>query len=89
LRNIINSLIPGVQQYDEITDEGLALIDKEGNRQIIKADTIIYAVGVKSDKSLAEELEGKVPALYRIGDCLEPRDIEAAIDEGARVGSEV
>lgn len=83
------TLMPGVQNYEEITDEGLTLIDKEGNTQTIKADTIVYAIGVKANKTLAEELEGKVPALYSIGDCVEPRDIMAAIDEGARVGCRV
>jgi 2,4-dienoyl-CoA reductase (NADPH2) len=83
------TLMPGVQKYEEITDEGLTLIDKEGNRQTIKADTIVYAIGMKANKALAEELEGKVPALYSIGDCVEPRDIMAAVDEGARVGCRV
>jgi NADPH-dependent 2,4-dienoyl-CoA reductase/sulfur reductase-like enzyme len=83
------ALIPGVQKYEEITDEGLTLIDKEGNKQTIKADTIVYAVGVKANKGLAGQLEGKVPALYTVGDCVEPRDIMAAVDEGALAGSQV
>lgn len=83
------TLIPGVQKYEEITVEGLAFIDHEGNKQMIKADTIVYAVGAKENKSLAEELQDKVPALYSIGDCVEARDIMAAVDEGARAGCEV
>jgi 2,4-dienoyl-CoA reductase (NADPH2) len=83
------TLMPGVQSYEEITDEGMTLIDKDGNKQTLKADTIVLAVGAKGNKSLAEKLEGKVPALYLVGDCIEPRDIMAAIDEGARVGCEV
>jgi len=83
------TLMPGVKKYEAITDEGLILVDGEGKKQTIRADTIVYAVGAKANKGLAEELEGKIPALYSIGDCVEPRDIMAAIDEGARVGCEI
>ena len=83
------NLIPGVQKYEEISKEGLKLIDKDGNSQTIKADTVVYAVGVKANKELAGQLQGKVPALFSVGDCVEPRDIMAAIEEGCRVACEV
>jgi pyruvate/2-oxoglutarate dehydrogenase complex dihydrolipoamide dehydrogenase (E3) component len=83
------TLMPGVQKYEEITDKGVTLIDQEGKKQSIKADTIVYAVGVKANRELDGALKGKVPALYSVGDCFEPRDIMAAVDEGARVGCEV
>ncbi|MBU2499039.1 MAG: FAD-dependent oxidoreductase [Proteobacteria bacterium] len=83
------TLITGVQKYEEISKEGLTLIDQEGNRQTIQGETIVYAIGVKANKGLDEALKGKAPALHAIGDCVEPRDIMAAIDEGARVGCEV
>lgn len=82
-------LITGVQKYEEITDEGLTLIDPDGEKQTIKGETIVYAVGVKANGSLDLSLKGKALNLYSIGDCVEPRDIMAAIDEGARVGCEV
>ncbi len=83
------TLIPGVQKYEEITDAGLTFTNHEGKKQTIKADTIVYAVGVKANKDLEDALKEKGPAVYWIGDCFEPRDIMAAIDEGARVGCEV
>jgi NADH dehydrogenase FAD-containing subunit len=83
------NLITGVKKYEDITKEGLTLIDGDGNKQVIKADTIVFAVGMKADKKLAKELEGKVPVLYEIGDCIRPREITDAIDEGARAGCEV
>ena len=82
-------LIPGVQKYEAITEEGLELIDKDGKKQLIKADTVVYAVGVKANKTLGEQLKDKVPALYPVGDCVEPRDIYPAIDEGYRIGCKV
>jgi len=82
-------LIPGVQRYEEIGEEGLTLIDQEGNKRTIKADTTVYAVGVKANKGLDEVAKGKAAAVYSIGDCVDPRDIMAAIDEGASVGCKV
>jgi len=83
------SLITGVQKYEEITDKGLALITSEGKRVTLEADTIVYAVGAKANRGLTERLLGKVPTLYSIGDCVEPRDIMEAIDEGARIGCKI
>ncbi|MBU2499329.1 MAG: FAD-dependent oxidoreductase [Proteobacteria bacterium] len=83
------TLMTGVKRFEEITREGLKLIDKDGKQRTIKADTIVYGVGMKAEKRLAGELEGKVPELYTIGDCIRPREILEAVDEGARVGCEV
>ncbi len=82
-------LLPGVKSYEEITDEGLVLIDSGGKRQTLEADTIVLAAGSRGNIGLSEGLKGKVPALYAIGDCVEPRDIMEAIAEGARVGAEL
>ncbi|MFH1122124.1 MAG: FAD-dependent oxidoreductase, partial [Pseudomonadota bacterium] len=83
------TLMTDVQKFEGVTKEGLKLIDKEGNRQTIKADTIVFGVGMKAVKKLVLELEGKVPELYTVGDCIRPREIIEAVDEGARVGCEV
>lgn len=83
------SLLPGVQKYEEITDAGLVLIDRDGQKRTIEADTIVIAAGAKGNIELAKQLEGKISSLYVIGDCAEPRDIMEAIDEGFRVGCEV
>jgi pyruvate/2-oxoglutarate dehydrogenase complex dihydrolipoamide dehydrogenase (E3) component len=78
-----------VRKYEEITPEGLILIDKEGTRRTIKADKVVHGVGMQADKKLADELEGKVRALYRIGDCIRPREITDAVDDGTRLGCEI
>ena len=82
-------LLPGVQKYEAITDKGLVLIDSEGKRQTIEADTIVIAAGSKGNIGLYEKLKGTVPELHAIGDCKEPRDIMEAISEGAKVGTEL
>ena len=67
----------------EITKQGIA-IRKNGESQVLKADTIL-AVGRRSERGLVDALEGKLPAVYAIGDCVEPRKILDAIWEAYRI----
>jgi len=83
------AMLPGVKTYEQITDRSVVLIDKEWKRQTIEADTIVIAAGARANIGLAKELEGTVPALFAIGDCVEPRNIMEAIAEGAKVGAEL
>ncbi len=46
------TLISGVKDYVEITDRGLTLINKEGERQTLEADTIIPALPLQPDLAL-------------------------------------
>lgn len=71
-------------RYDEITDKGLIITTKDGKRQIIEADTIISAIPSLPDTGLLKLLEGKVPEIYTIGDCREPRLILDAVADGLR-----
>jgi 2,4-dienoyl-CoA reductase (NADPH2) len=71
--------------YEAITDKGLVILTKEGNRQTIEADTIVPAMPPVSNAELRKRLEDKVPEIYSVGDCKEPRLILDAIADGARV----
>ncbi len=84
----------GVQMFSKVsheerTDEGLNIIDGEGKHVTLEADSIVCACGTKPDNELFRELEGKVPELYAIGDCVQPRKILDAIHEGAAVGQKI
>lgn len=70
---------------EEITNKGVT-VTKEGKRQNLEADTIVLATGMTANRELVEQLRGKVPEIYAIGDCVEPRRIPEAIADGARVG---
>jgi hypothetical protein len=63
--------------------------NREGKRELLllKADTIIIAIGSVSDNILYQELKRLVPKLQLIGDGLEPRNSLAAIHEGFKVGN--
>jgi NADPH-dependent 2,4-dienoyl-CoA reductase/sulfur reductase-like enzyme len=52
-------------------------------------DTVVLAAGNVSLDRLYFDLKGKVPELYRIGDCLAPRKTDMAIVEGHRVGRRI
>jgi len=72
-------------KYERLTDEGLAVTNRDGQREVIPADTVVLAAGSIPRADLLSALEGRVPRVYRIGDCLEARGIKDAIHEGARV----
>jgi len=55
---------------------------KNGERLTLPADSVVLAVGSKPNKSLAEAIKEKIPEIYEIGDCVEPRKALQAIHEG-------
>ena len=70
--------------------KGYALVeDTSGTRKIEGFDTIVLAVGSKSDDSVAKDLEGKVPALHVIGDAFGPRETLEAVYEAEEVALKI
>jgi len=70
--------------------KGYALVeDTSGTRKIEGFDTIVLAVGSKSDDSVAKNLEGKVPALHVIGDASKPRETLEAVYEAEEVALKI
>jgi len=71
-------------EVSEVTDKGLIVTDRrKGERKLIEADWVILAMGNKPANELADALQEKVPRLYMVGDCQQPRTIMAAVYEGA------
>ena len=52
-------------------------------------DSIVTAMGNDADDALYFALKGKVPELYRVGDCVAPRKVDMAIHEGYMAGKRV
>jgi 2,4-dienoyl-CoA reductase (NADPH2) len=72
----------------EITYYGVRA--KRGEESLFfEADSVVLAVGLKPDRELAQQLEGKVPELKVVGDCVEPKRILEATESGFRAGMEV
>jgi 2,4-dienoyl-CoA reductase (NADPH2) len=82
------TMIPQVKSI-KITDEGLILTTREGKRQTIEADSIIPISPMAPNIGWLKSLEGKVPEIYTIGDCKEPRLIVDAIADGWQIARRI
>jgi len=60
----------------------------EGEREL-PADVVVLGTYERPSQELYMSLKGRVPHLFRIGDCVAPRRIEQAILEGRQVGEQV
>ena len=69
-------------KVDEITDDGIVLIDKNWNKTQLKADTVVLPLRLKPSDDLAQELTGKVKEVCTIGGAKSPGRICDAISEG-------
>jgi 2,4-dienoyl-CoA reductase (NADPH2) len=73
----------------EVIDDGLIITTKDGEKRILRADSIIPTSPLKPDTALFESLEGKAPEVYAIGDCREPRMIVDAIADGWKIANAI
>jgi len=76
-------IMSGVR-YEEVTSKGLIITDREGNRQLLEADTILTALPLKPNVDFVKSLEGSAPEVYNIGDCREPNLIIDAVADGMK-----
>jgi len=68
----------------EITRVGVLITTKDGRRQTIEADTVVFANGIEPNPGLFRAIESKVSPVYLAGDCKEIGFIKGAIADGAR-----
>jgi 2,4-dienoyl-CoA reductase (NADPH2) len=78
------TMMAGVK-YEEITDEGLVITTKDGERKTLKADTIITALPLRPGADAFKNLKVKVAEIYQVGDCREPAFMPEAIADGSRI----
>jgi 2,4-dienoyl-CoA reductase (NADPH2) len=74
--------------YVGINDDGL-VVDVDGQRRVIEADTIVVCAGQDSNRRLADELEAAKQRVHIIGGAKHAGELDAkrAIDDGARIGN--
>jgi len=73
-----------------LTDGKATIVDAHGREEAaVGADLVVLARGSLSQPTWADELRERVPELYVVGDCVEPRDIASALYEGAWAGSRI
>jgi len=73
---------------EEITQEGVKVI-QQGTSDFIKGDAVVLAVGLKSEKTHLDSFLGKAAEIHYVGDCVKPRTIKEAIEEGFKVGMKI
>lgn len=73
----------------EITDKGVAIAGKYGKRSVLEADTVVLALGARPKRELFDALKDRMPEVYDIGDCVEPRKVMNAIWEGFRTARRI
>ncbi len=69
--------------------DGHIIVEQEGERKTVEADTVVIATGYEPVNELYTRLEGKVPELFLIGDAKGPRKCLEAVYEGAKIGREI
>ena len=72
----------------EITIEGVN-VEQKGVAGFIKGDAVVLAAGFKPNPTLNEKSKAKIAEVYVIGDCLKPRMIKEAIEEGFAIGRKI
>jgi 2-enoate reductase len=68
-------------QLVEVTPEGV-VVETDGSKRQLEADSVVVATGFAADSTLRDALEDRIPEVFAIGDCSEPRNILGAIWEG-------
>jgi 2,4-dienoyl-CoA reductase (NADPH2) len=71
----------------EVTDEGIRIL-KDTREELLPADSVVIAVGSKSEDALAS-IKGLAPEVYVIGDAVKPRNALEAIREGFLAGMKI
>lgn len=67
---------------EELTQKGIIVKNKENEKIELQADNIILATGDKANQDLYNELKGKMPNVYNVGDSSNPDRICTAVREG-------
>ncbi len=72
----------------KVTDRGVK-ISRAGSTDFVEADAVVLAGGLKPNTELAEELSGRGPVVYSIGDCAQPGKLLEAIASGFLIGQQI
>lgn len=63
----------------EIGIDSVTVTDREGRERVLDYDTMIISRGRQKNDAMFDALEGKAPAVYKIGDCSAAGNIQKAI----------
>ena len=78
-------MLAGVK-YERVTDEGLVLTIREGQRRTLAADSIMTALPVVPNLALFRAFENLAKEVFQAGDCRQAGYMHDAISDGYQVG---
>jgi len=73
----------------EVTNDGIIVINKSFEKSNINCDTVVLALCMKPENELYNSLLDECEEIYKIGDCKQPRKIHDAIWDGWVIGSTI
>ncbi|MFA0887748.1 MAG: NAD(P)/FAD-dependent oxidoreductase [Synergistales bacterium] len=73
----------------EISPEAVRYENGNGETLEEPFDFILFAQGMEPDRKISQKAEDRFPEVYRIGDCVMPRNILYAVYEGFSVGNKI
>ncbi|MCX6000277.1 MAG: hypothetical protein NTU41_12030, partial [Chloroflexi bacterium] len=76
-------------KIESIARNGVAIVTATGESKTVEGDTVIFAEGIEPNPKLFQALEGRIPGLYRAGDCKGLGLIRGAIADGAEIAAHI
>ena len=64
-----------------ITTDGVTVADKNNETTVIASDSVVYAIGMRPNNHLVDELRDSAPFVRAVGDCVRARKVSPAIYE--------
>lgn len=64
-----------------ISEDGVTVADKNNETTVIASDSVVYAIGMRPNNQLVEELRDCAPFVRAVGDCVRARKVSPAIYE--------
>ena len=85
-KNTVAGLVPPVLQVStkckEITEAGVIAVLPDGSEKLFPADTVISALGLRTNRDAVDALRSSKYNFIPVGDCRNPRQVTQAIREG-------
>jgi 2,4-dienoyl-CoA reductase-like NADH-dependent reductase (Old Yellow Enzyme family)/thioredoxin reductase len=79
----------GNVKVEKINENGVEIIDRNWNKRLVKADTVVIALGMKPTVETVNELSSIIPETYVVGDCSTVKDIHNAVHSAFNVAVEI
>ena len=79
----------GIRKFNRIVTDGLVVIDRNGHRKTIPADTVMPMLSQTPSASSDADANPVAPETFWAGDCAAPLKLLHAVHDGVRVGRQI